>query len=66
MTVKCSMPAGIAAAIAFGEYQRRNIRSMKIITVVDMVETTSGSDTAALPARRRDGSTSREVCPIAS
>ncbi len=26
-------------------YQRRNIRSMKIITVVEIVETTNGSDT---------------------
>jgi hypothetical protein len=45
MTVKCNMPAGIAAAIAFGPYQRRNIRSMKIITVVEIVETTNGNDT---------------------
>ena len=47
MIVKCNMPAGIAAAIAFGAYQRRNIRSMKIITVVEIVETTNGSDTCS-------------------
>ena len=47
MLVKCRRPAGIAAAIAFCACQRRNVRSMKIITVVEMVETTKGSDTCS-------------------
>ena len=37
------MPAGIAAAISSVECQRRNIRSMKFITVQEAVETTSGN-----------------------
>ncbi len=40
---KCNMPAGIAAAMAVLEYHSRNMRSMKFITVQDIVATTSGT-----------------------
>jgi DNA processing protein len=41
--MKWSIPAGIAAAIAGSEYQRRNIRSVKCIKLHDAVEMIKGS-----------------------
>ena len=50
------MPAGIAAAIDSSEYQSRNIRSMKFITVQAAIEVTSGIDSRSTsrPPQGRD------------
>ena len=42
ITVKCNIPAGIAAAMVRVENQSRNMRSVKFITVQEAVDITNG------------------------
>ena len=67
------MPAGMAAAMASVEYQVRNIRSVKLITVQETMEVTNGRARRTtsrppqgrvhqLPSPRRRGSASRSSC----
>ena len=56
ISVNWSIAAGMAAATASIEYHVRNIRSMKVITVNDMVEMTRGkarATTSRPPQGRR-------------
>ena len=55
MSVNWSIAAGMAAATAPIEYHVRNIRSMKVMTVNDMVEITRGKAkaTTSLPPQGR-------------